>query len=82
MLRRQDILKAGNPGDASATFTLSLQVSEPVVLKRDPSRKVLTVDWDDEQYIDSPSNNAKDRFLEAIRELAQRFALAYLAANK
>jgi hypothetical protein len=72
----------GKPGDSAAVFTLSLRVCEPVLLKRDPSRKVVTVDWDDEQQIDAPSNNAKERFQEAIRQLGKRFALAYLAANK
>lgn len=72
----------GYPGDAATILTLRLEVSEGSVLKRDSSRTATVIDWDDEQEIDSPATNARYQFLEAVDQLGQRFALAYLAANK
>jgi hypothetical protein len=69
------------PGN-NASFTLHIQVCEAATLKRNPALKVSVVLWDDEQEIDSLQVDSKSRFLEGIRELGQRLALAYLSANK
>lgn len=72
----------GHPGDANANFTIRIEVQESAVLKREPMHKGSITEWEDEQEIDSPSVNARDQFLDAIRTLGERFALAYLAANR
>jgi hypothetical protein len=61
---------------------LELKVSEAAVVKRNPSLKAFAVEWDDEEQIDLPTTDVNRAFKGAAQALAERFALAYLAANK
>lgn len=73
----------GTLDDPNALVVVQLRVMERAILKRDPSLKgVFATLWEDEQMVDSPTVDSKNRFGEAVRELGERFALAYLAANK
>lgn len=63
-------------------ISLKFRLEEPAGLKRDPSRQVTSVTWDDEETIDLPNLDTRNQLIAVVTRLAKSFALTYLSANR